>query len=239
MAEAFFGLAFLFHTEGGVKVVCMIPIKLNNERVPGKNIKRFFDGTPLMSLVQRAVLNTYGIDEVYVYCSNEEVVEYLERDVKFLKRPDFLDKNTSNCNDIIHEFIKYIDADIYAVSHATAPFTTSVSIEACIKKVKSGEYDSAFLAEKCQEFLWRDRKPLNFDAQNFPRTQDLPLIYKEAPGAYVFSKETFLRYNRRVGEKVYIHEIDEIEGWDIDYPEDFMLADLIYQGGLHKNSYNN
>lgn len=126
--------------------------------------------------------------------------------------------------------MKYVDADIYTVSYATAPFTTSVSIETCIEKVKSGEYDSAFLAEKCQAFLWRDGKPLNFDAQNFPRTQDLPLIYKEAPGAYVFSKETFLKYNRRVGERVYIHEIDEIEGWDIDYPEDFILAGLIYQG---------
>ena len=39
-----------------MKVVAMIPIKLNNERVPGKNIKKFSDGTPLMSLIQRACM---------------------------------------------------------------------------------------------------------------------------------------------------------------------------------------
>ena len=41
-----------------MKTVIMIPIKLNNERVPGKNIKRFADGTPLMSFIQKACLGS-------------------------------------------------------------------------------------------------------------------------------------------------------------------------------------
>ena len=39
-----------------MKVVAFIPIKLNNERTPGKNIKRFSDGTPLMHFVQSSLL---------------------------------------------------------------------------------------------------------------------------------------------------------------------------------------
>lgn len=217
-----------------MKVVAMIPIKLNNERVPGKNIKRFSDGTPLMSLIQKACVGAETVDEVYVYCSNPDVKDYLHPDVKYLKRPEYLDGNGANCNDIIREFMKEISADIYIASHATGPFTRSESIDACVRAVQTDEYDSAFLARKIQEFLWQDGTAMNFDIQHFPRTQDLKPIYAEAPGAYVFTKETFEKYDRRVGMKPYIHEISEVESRDIDYPEDFEIANAIYMSMINE-----
>lgn len=217
-----------------MKVVALIPIKLNNERVPGKNVKCFADGTPLMKLIQKACLGAKLVDKVYVYCSSEAVCEYLEEGVNYLKRPDFLDGNSANCNDIIREFMKEVDADIYVVSHATGPFTRSESIDKCVEMVASGEYDSAFLAKRMQEFLWSKGTAINFDIQNFPRTQDLEPIYSEAPGAYVFTKDTFKKYDRRVGMHPYIHEISEIESRDIDYPEDFEIANAIYMNILKK-----
>ena len=212
----------------------MIPIKLNNERVPGKNTKCFADGTPLMELIQMAALDATEVNDVYVYCSNPAVNRYLQPGVKFLQRPESLDGSEINCNDIIREFMKVVDADIYVVSHATGPFTRGSSIDACIRAVKTGKYDSAFLAKRIQEFLWQNGTAMNFDIQNFPRTQDLIPIYSEAPGAYVFTKETFLKYNRRVGVNPYIHEIDEIESRDIDYPEDFEIANAIYMSLIKK-----
>lgn len=209
-------------------IVGMIPVKLNNQRVPGKNLKCFSDGTPLISFIQKAMLGSKLLDKIYLYCSNEQVREYLIPGVEFLKRPDYLDGDNCNCNDIIREFIQVVDANIYVVSHVTGPFTKSESIDSCIEKVKEGEYDSAFLAKRMQEFLWTGGKALNFDIQHFPRTQDLEPIYSETPGAYVFPKETFLQYKRRVGIHPYIHEVSEIESRDIDYPEDFEIADAIY-----------
>lgn len=221
-----------------MKTVALIPIKLNNQRIPGKNTKKFSDGTPLMSLIQQACLNAKLVDETYVYCSNEDVKEYILPGVKLLKRPDYLDTDKANSNDIIREFIKSVNADIYVETHATGPFTTSHSIDRCIEKVASAEFDSAFLAKRMQEFLWQDGKALNFDIQHFPRTQDLKPIYSEAPGAYVFWKSTFEKYNRRVGVNPYIHEISEIESRDIDNPDDFLIADAIYMSIIKKDSWN-
>lgn len=218
-----------------MKTVVLLPIKLNNQRIPGKNIKRFYDGTPLMTLIQKSCLNVSEVDEIYVYCSNEAVKEYILPGVKFLERPAFLDEDGINSNDIIREFIKMIDADIYVETHATGPFTQSSSIKSCVKAVASGNYDSAFLAKKIQEFLWQDGSPMNFDIQHFPRTQDLIPIYSEAPGAYVFTRETFMKYGRRVGIKPYIHEVSEIESRDIDYPEDFEIANAIYMSIIRRN----
>ena len=215
-----------------MKTVAMIPIKLNSERVPGKNIKKFSDGTPLMELIQRACCKASRVDETYVYCSSDEVQNYVIEGVKYLRRPQYLDTDTVNCNDIIREFMKEVDADIYVVSHATSPFTRAQSIDKCIEMVVSGEYDSSFMAKRLQAFLWQENRALNFDPQSFPRTQDLKPIYEETSGAFVFSRETFQKYDRRVGVKPYICEVDEIEAIDIDYPIDFEIANAIYNGGL-------
>lgn len=221
-----------------MKTVALIPIKFNNQRVPGKNTKWFSDGTPLMKLIQEACLKSKMIDKTYVYCSDEAVKDYILDDVDYLKRASFLDEDGANSNDIIREFIKNIEADIYVETHATGPFTRVESIDACVKAVQSGNYDSAFMARRIQEFLWQDGQPMNFDIQNFPRTQDLKPIYSETPGAYVFTKDVFEKYGRRVGIKPYIHEVDEIESRDIDYPTDFEIADAIYMNILRKKEGN-
>lgn len=212
-----------------MKTVALIPIKLDSTRVPGKNIKPFFDGTPLMHFIQRTCLNAKRIDEVYIYCSDEAVKDYILPGVWFLKRPKFLDLDTANANDFIREFMKEVDADIYVNAHTTSPFAKTETIDELIEKVASGEYDSAFCAENIKTFLWSDGRPLNFDPSHFPRTQDLPDIYGETSIAYVFTKKSFIEHNRRLGVKPYIKEVGKIEAMDIDYPEDFEIADAIYK----------
>lgn len=217
-----------------MKTVALIPIKLESKRVPGKNIKPFFDGTPLMSFIQQVCLNSDRIDETYIYCSNDAVKEYVLPGVNFLKRPEFLDGDNINANDFIREFMKSVDADIYVNAHTTSPFAKVSTINTCVDKVASGEYDSAFCAESIKVFMWEEGKPINFDPNHFPRTQDLPLIYAETSIAYVFTKETFEKYNRRVGIKPYICEVGKIEAMDIDYPEDFEICNAIYKEVLSK-----
>lgn len=212
-----------------MKTVALIPIKLKSKRIPEKNTKVFFDGKPLMSFIQKTCLQVSNIDEVYVYCSDESVKLYVESGVKFLRRPEYLDSDKINANDIIREFMKEVDADIYVNAHTTSPFARPETIEECVEKVLSDEYDSAFCAETIKAFMWEEGKPLNFNPDRFPRTQDLPNIYAETSIAYVFTKESFKKHNRRLGEKPYIKEVGKIEAIDIDYPEDFEIADAIYK----------
>lgn len=216
------------------KVVAMIPIKLNSKRVPKKNTREFYDGTPLMHFIQRACLASSYIDETYIYCSDESIKEYVLPNVIFIKRPSYLDSDSCNANDIIREFMKVVDADIYVNAHATAPFAKAETIDDCIAHVAGGEYDSAFCAENIKTFLWADGKPLNFDPSSFPRTQDLPDIYGEAAIAYVFTKSSFEKHNRRLGTHPYIKEVGKIEAIDIDYLDDFEIANAVYKEIINK-----
>ena len=222
-----------------MKTVALIPIKLGSKRIPGKNIKPFYDSTPLMHFIQKACLKAGNIDEVYVYCSDEAVLPYVLPGVKFIKRPAYLDGDNINANDFIREFMKTVDADIYVNAHSTSPFAKPETIAECVERVASGEYDSAFCVEAIKTFMWTEGKPMNFNPDNFPRTQDLPLIYGETSIAYVFTKDSFLKHNRRLGSKPFIKEVSKIEAIDIDYPEDFEIANAIYKEVLRKNERTN
>ncbi len=212
-----------------MKVVTLIPIKMNSRRIPLKNIKSFYDGKPLMCFIQETCLKSRFIDEIYVYCSDESIKDYVLPGIGFIKRPAFLDGDDKNANDIIAEFMKQVDADVYVNTHSTSPFASVETIDSCIEAVISGKYDSAFCAEQMRTFMWKEGTPLNFDPNHFPRTQDLPPIYCETCIAYVFRKETFMNYKRRVGVNPFIQVVGRIEAMDIDYPEDFDIANAIYK----------
>lgn len=209
-----------------MKIVAIMPIKLKNERCPGKNT-RLLGPKPLMQYELDSLKETGLCDSINVYCSDEAVVPFLPEDVNFIQRPKELDLPTSNFTQIFTCFMKEQDADVYVYAHATAPFISVETMVQCINAVKSGDYDSAFCAVKLQDYLWQDGEPLNFDATNLPRTQDLKPIYQETSGVYVFTKEVFLKYKRRIGVKPFIKEVTFKEAVDIDNPEDFDLAEMM------------
>ena len=209
-----------------MKIVAIMPIKLKNERCPGKNTRLLGD-KPLLQHELDSLKATGLCDSINVYCSSEEVVPFLPDGVNFIKRPEVLDLPTSNFSQIFETFMNTVDADIYVYAHATAPFIKKETMEQCINAVKSGEYDSAFCALKLQDYLWQDGEPLNFDATNVPRTQDLTPIYQETSGVYVFTKEVFEKKHRRIGDHPYVSEVSFKEAVDIDNPEDFTLAEKI------------
>lgn len=209
-----------------MKIVAVMPIKLNNERCPGKNT-RILGGKPLLQHELDNLKKTGLLDNIMVFCSDEGIKPFISEGVKFVKRPSYLDLPTSNFTQIFENFMSEHDADIYVYAHATAPYITVETMKQCITAVKSGEYDSAFCAIKLQDYLWQDGYPLNFDPDNLPRTQDLRPIYQETSGVYVFTKEVFEKHHRRIGLHPFIKEVTFKEAVDIDNPEDFILAEAL------------
>lgn len=211
-----------------MKVVALVPIKLNNERLPNKNIKSFENGKPLITYILSTLSNVKEIDDIYIYCSNESIKNYIPPNIKFLKRSELLDKSTTSMNEILASFCNEVDADIYVLSHATSPFVSKDSISIGINKVMGNQYDSALTVQKLQEFIWKDGKSFNYNPSNIPRTQDLKPLYSETSGAYIFRKDILIDHKRRVGYNPYLIEVSKIEAIDIDEAEDFEIANSIF-----------
>lgn len=212
-----------------MKVIAFIPVKFNNERVPGKNTREIARGIPLMECPQRTLLSSSKIDEIYVYCSDSGVQDYLLPGVKYMPRNPKYNESGANSNDMYYDFTEMTDGDIYVLLHATAPFISKESIEKGIESVSSGQYDSALSAQLLREFVWMDGKPFNFDLRVIPRTQDLEPIVVETTGLYIFSRQAMLKYHSRTGDKPYILEVSKLEAVDIDYPLDFEMARALFR----------
>ena len=66
------------------KIVAFVPIKLNSQRLPNKNILPIA-GHPMCWHILSSLLNVDGINETYVYCSDEAVKNYIPEGSIFLK----------------------------------------------------------------------------------------------------------------------------------------------------------
>ena len=171
-----------------MKVVAVVPMKLNNRRLPQKNTKCFTNGKPLCFYVLSTLLTVEEIDEVYVYCSNPDIQNFLPPKAKYLQRSETMDQDTTKMNEVLLAFASQIPADVYVMAHTTSPFISKNSIEKGLQAVLGRGYDSAFAAKKLQDFLWESGRPLNYELDNIPRTQDLPVLYEETSGFYIFRK---------------------------------------------------
>lgn len=209
-----------------MKTVAFVPIRLNSQRVTGKNL-RPLSGSPLMCHILKTLTETEGIDEVYVYCSDESIRPLLPEGVRFLRRNPSLDRDTTLGREIYDAFTSEVDADLYVLAHATSPFIRPATIAGALGKVKSGEYDSAFSAERIQTFAWFGGRPLNYRLDNIPRTQTIEPVYIETSAFFIFPKRLWCEQGRRIGDRPWMAVVDRIEGLDIDYPEDFAMAEII------------
>lgn len=211
-----------------MKVVAFVPIRLNSKRVVGKNLK-VLGNKPLMTYILETLTQARNIDEVYVYCSSEDIIQYLPANVKYLKRSESLDQDTTLGGEIYDAFVNEVDADVYILAHTTSPFIKVSTIDNALDKIINEGYDSAFSAEELKTFAWYNGKTLNYSLKQIPRTQDIEPVYIETSAFFMFTKEVWTKERQRIGFKPYISVVDKIEGVDIDTPSDFEFAERIIE----------
>ena len=180
-----------------MKTVAFVPIRLNSQRVAGKNL-RPLDGSPLMCHILKTLTEVEGIDEVYVFCSDEGIRALLPEGVRLLLRDPSLDSDTTLGREIYDSFTARGGADLYILAHATSPFIRAATLADALGKVRSGEYDSAFSAEKVQTFAWFEGRPLNYALDNIPRTQTIEPDYIETSAFFILSRELWCGRGRRI-----------------------------------------
>lgn len=212
-----------------MKSVCIIPIKANSERVPGKNL-RVLNGKKLYKYISEHVIEANVFDDVYIDTNSQEIAEYAES-IGFhaMERKPELALNTANGNDLLIHHQKVLPGyDYYFQLFATAPFLQPSSIKACYDRlVSSEEYDSCFTALENHSFYWFGGNPVNYRPGILPRSQDMPPVIEETTGLYGITNDSLERYRCRIGRKPYIHFVSKFEAVDINTEEDFKVAEFV------------
>ncbi len=226
------------------RIVALLPMKANSERVKGKNFKDF-NGKPLFRWILDTLLSLEEVGQIIINTDARDILaekglvdsdKILIRD----RKPDLCGDFVS-MNKILADDINSVDADCYLMTHTTNPLLSNQSIREAIAKFSHAYEqklaDSLFTVNKVQSRFYRkDCSPVNHDPNNLIRTQDLEPWYEENSNLYIFTKEAFLRKQARIGEAPLLFESSKYESIDIDGPEEWELAIIAakYQAELKK-----
>ncbi len=226
----------MFHTR---KVTVIVPIKDHSERVHGKNF-RDFCGKPLYHHILGTLEATYAVDEVLVDTDSPRVMieaPKLFPKVRVLERPAELRGDFVSVNKLIAHDLELSDAEIYIQTHATNPLLKAETISAALHAFLEEEekFDSLFSVNRFQSrFYHADGRPVNHNPDELLRTQDLAPVYEENSILYIFTKTSFARHQRRIGDKPKMFETPPTESTDIDDEFKFRLAEVLAMYALSK-----
>lgn len=208
-------------------------MKKNSERLPGKNL-RAFNGRPLFTIILETLNNHPLIGRIVVNSDSSEILDYVNSNVSkgiAINRPEFLKDSYIGANDLIADDIQFAESEHLFQTHCTNPLLTPLTITRAIEQYFDvlPEIDSLFSATKIQNRLYHaDTKPLNHSNTELLRLQDMKPVYLENACFFIFSKTSFANAgNSRVGKAPLLFEVSPIEGIDIDFENDFLLAELI------------
>lgn len=215
------------------KIVALLPMKANSERVKGKNF-RPLAGKPLFQWILDALLENKEISQVVINTDAKHIL--LENGLVESDRVVIRERKPELCGDLVSmnlilaDDIANVPADLYLMTHTTNPLLTSVTIFAALKELESNldKHDSLFTVNKIQTRFYReDLSPVNHDPDNLIRTQDLEPWYEENSCLFIFSKESFSKTDARIGETPMMYVTPALESVDIDEPEDWEMASAL------------
>ena len=217
-----------------MRIVAIVPMRHNSERVPGKNY-RDFAGEPLFHSVIKCLLSCPEIAEVVIDTDSQVIMKDVAAtfpSVTLLERPVHLRGGAISMNDVLLHTTSCIDADWYLQTHSTNPLIQPATITTAIQTFMSeqGQFDSLFSVKRLQTRLWNaDGSAINHDPNVLLRTQDLPPVYEENSCIYIFKREILVKRRNRIGERPLLFEMDPVESLDIDVESDFRIAELLFK----------
>ena len=208
-----------------------IMARSGSQRVKNKNM-RPFAGSNLLEIKIRQMMRIKSLDGVVVNSNDDEMLNLAKSlGCETVKRDPYYCTDEINPNELYVHLAETFPGDVLVISNTTSPLVTDETFERAIQQFKDNgdAYDSLNTGHLVKDFLWLDGKPLNYDEDKKPRSQDLPDIINLNAAINICSKENLIKNRNYVGKKPYIFMIDELEGTDIDYPLDFEIAEFLYR----------
>lgn len=209
-------------------VAAFVPLKGHSSRVPGKNLRDFL-GRPLFHVIIETLLQAQTVAGVYIDTDSDEIAASatLLGNVTVLRRERHLEGDDVSVNLLIKSFFDRVPEVNHVIqTHATNPLLRTQTIDAAIAAhFEDDGFDSVFATTRYQaRFYDGNMEAINHDPEELIPTQSLNPLFLENSNFYVFSRNSFGRHGRRIGERPAMFEMGVSEAVDIDEDRDFVMA---------------
>lgn len=226
------------------RVTVFLPCRQGSVRVPRKNIKPMGSYTHgLIEIKLRQLLATTEIAEVVLSTNDGELIDFANTlgaaRLRVHRRQESLAGDETSTDALVAHAHELISDGHILWTHVTSPFLNSEGIASIIRRyfeaLKEG-YDSLMTVTAIHGFLWGTHGPLNYDRSNekWPRTQTIPPVFEINSGAFLSSADNYALLNDRIGHRPFLYETGKIAGFDIDWEQDFSIAECMIEKGVGK-----
>ena len=224
------------------KITAFLPCRAGSERVPRKNIKRFCNyNFGLIEIKLKQLNQVERVDEIVLSTNDFDILEYAKtlkiEKLRVHKRDENLSSSQTSTDQLVSHALHLIPEGDILWTHVTSPFVTSKhydEIISCYKNKKEDGYDSLMTVTEIYSFLWQDKEPLNYDRslEKWPRTQTIKPVNEINSAVFLASSEIYRSNNDRIGSNPYLYKLNKIISHDIDWPEDFVIAECMVEKGI-------
>lgn len=225
-------------------ITAFVPCRKGSERVPRKNVRPFGPfSLGLVELKLRQLLECSAIDRVVLSTNDDEILDYAEGigapQLVLHKRTEDLSDSITSTDELIRHASGLIGSGHVLWTHVTSPFVGTElygRIIAAYRKALNDGYDSLMTTKPIHAFLWTDVAPLNYDRtrEKWPRTQTLPVVHEVNSAVFIAPAAIYKQLGDRIGENVCLYPVDKLTAIDIDWEEDFVVAEQLLMKGLVK-----
>ena len=222
--------------------LCVIPARGGSKRIPRKNIKSF-NGKPIIAYSIEAALNSGCFDKVIVSTDDPEIAEVGQAygaEIPFM-RPDELANDYAGTLPVIKHAIEWFEQnqtrpDDVCCIYATAPFVQIETIKAAYQQLQDTAVDYCFTVtsfpfpiQRAVKITENQRLQMFYPEQFNTRSQDLEEAYHDAGQFYWGRTEAFKEQKPLFSEDASPYVLPEYLVQDIDTPEDWIRAEMMYQ----------
>ena len=207
-----------------------------------KNIKPFAGfKNGLIEIKLKQLLECKKIDKIYLSTNDEEILEYaksLNQDRIILhKRAEYLSSSETSTDDLVSHTLDLIPEGDILWTHVTSPFLNANVYDDIINKyeeVQAKGFDSLMTTSLIHGFLWDKKGPINYDRtkEKWPRTQTIEPLHEINSAVFLANAECYRTLKDRIGTNPYLYELDKIQGFDIDWEDDFKIAEAMLNAGI-------
>jgi len=208
-------------------LTAVIPVRQGSQRVKNKNFREFAGKSLLEHKIE--VVKNLPVDEIIINTDSEYAIELAKKNgIKYHKRESYY--ASSECtNSEYHEYLaKATDSENIIITQVTAPLVTLSTFIEAIAIFNKVDCNSLMSIKKIKEFLWYKNKPINYNLDSAPNSQDLPDYFAPTFGVIIVNREAMLDSQNYICSKPYFYEISERESIEIDTELDFEFSEFLY-----------